>query len=92
VKVVFRVDASQQIGTGHLIRCRTLAEELRRRDVEVQFICRNLPGNLIYLLSQAEFPVTVLPPPPCSGESEESTNTQKNNKVSIENIPLTMIS
>ncbi|WP_202804380.1 UDP-2,4-diacetamido-2,4,6-trideoxy-beta-L-altropyranose hydrolase [Baaleninema simplex] len=78
MKVVFRVDSSQQIGTGHLIRCRTLAEELRRRDVEVQFICRNLPGNLIHLLSQAAFPVTVLPSPPATGKSNESIDLEEN--------------
>jgi UDP-2,4-diacetamido-2,4,6-trideoxy-beta-L-altropyranose hydrolase len=63
MNIVFCVDSSTAIGTGHLIRCRTLAEELRRRDVNVQFICRDLPGNLIALLSQSEFPVTVLPRP-----------------------------
>ncbi|MBP0005266.1 MAG: UDP-2,4-diacetamido-2,4,6-trideoxy-beta-L-altropyranose hydrolase [Cyanobacteria bacterium SBC] len=78
MKVVFRVDSSQQIGTGHLIRCRTLAEELRRRGVEVQFICRNLRGNLAYLLSQAAFPVTVLPSLLSSGEGEESIDFREN--------------
>lgn len=63
MQVIFRVDSSQEIGTGHLIRCRTLAEELRQRGAEVQFICRNLEGNLIDLLSQVAFPVTVLPSP-----------------------------
>ncbi|MEX6780098.1 UDP-2,4-diacetamido-2,4,6-trideoxy-beta-L-altropyranose hydrolase, partial [Limnospira fusiformis] len=73
MKVIFRVDSSAQIGSGHLIRCRTLAEELRRRGAEVRFICREHRGNLIHLLSQAAFPVTVLPPPPqSSGEMEEN--------------------
>ena len=72
MKVIFRVDSSAQIGSGHLIRCRTLAEELRRRGAEVRFICREHRGNLIHLLSQAAFPVTVLPPPPeSSGEMRE---------------------
>lgn len=61
MKVVFRVDASVRMGTGHLMRCLTLAESLRKREVQVRFICREHPGNLIALLQQAALPVTVLP-------------------------------
>jgi UDP-2,4-diacetamido-2,4,6-trideoxy-beta-L-altropyranose hydrolase len=63
MKIAIRVDSSQAIGSGHLVRCRTLAETLRSRGAEVQFICRQHPGNLIDWLSQVAFPVTVLPPP-----------------------------
>lgn len=63
MKVVIRVDSSQSIGSGHLIRCRTLAEELRRRGANVKFICRDHPGNLIHLLTGSTFSVTVLPAP-----------------------------
>lgn len=73
MKVVFRVDASVCMGTGHLIRCLTLAEALRQRGVEIGFICRDHPGNLLTLLRQKEIPVTVLPAPgliqAASGES-----------------------
>jgi len=63
MKIAVRVDSSQAIGSGHLVRCRTLAEALRSRGAEVRFICRQHSGNLIPWLSQAAFPVTVLPPP-----------------------------
>ncbi len=63
MKVVFRADASSQIGTGHVIRCRTLAEELRRRGADVSFITRDHVGHLVETLRQAGFPTTVLPPP-----------------------------
>lgn len=46
-KVVFRVDASLQIGTGHAMRCLTLADTLRDQGFECYFICRKHPGNLI---------------------------------------------
>ena len=45
--VVIRADASQVIGSGHVMRCLTLAERLRRRGEDVTFVSRELPGNLI---------------------------------------------
>ena len=44
--IVFRVDASINIGYGHVMRCLTLADELKTRSMETVFICRDLPGNL----------------------------------------------
>jgi len=61
MKVIIRVDASQQIGTGHLVRCKTLAEVLRQRGASVHFICREHPGHLINWLLEANFQVTTLP-------------------------------
>lgn len=61
MKIAIRVDASSLIGSGHVIRCKTLADRLRRRRAEVRFICRGHPGNLIPLLRSAGYPVTVLP-------------------------------
>ena len=67
--MLFRCDASLQIGSGHVIRCRTLARELRRRGAEITFLCRRQPGDLIELLEQ-EFQVLSLPEQqlmPCEG-------------------------
>ncbi len=61
VKVVFRTDASLQIGTGHVMRCLTLADELRDRGAECHFICREHPGNLIGLIRGRGFVVTAKP-------------------------------
>lgn len=47
MKVVFRVDASIQIGTGHVMRCLTLADELAEQGAQCEFVCREHPGNLI---------------------------------------------
>ncbi|MBU1404736.1 MAG: UDP-2,4-diacetamido-2,4,6-trideoxy-beta-L-altropyranose hydrolase [Proteobacteria bacterium] len=63
MKVIFRVDASVRMGTGHLLRCLTLAESLQERGVQVRFICREHSGNLIALLRQKAIPVTTLPAP-----------------------------
>ncbi|HET6159791.1 MAG TPA: UDP-2,4-diacetamido-2,4,6-trideoxy-beta-L-altropyranose hydrolase [Dongiaceae bacterium] len=50
MRFAFRVDASLSIGTGHVMRCLTLADELRRRGAETHFLCRDEPGNLIALI------------------------------------------
>lgn len=46
MKTVFRADASLQIGTGHVMRCLTLADELVRQGGECWFVCREHPGHL----------------------------------------------
>ena len=52
MRVVFRTDASLQIGTGHVMRCLTLATRLADRGAQVDFICRAHQGNLIGLVEQ----------------------------------------
>jgi UDP-2,4-diacetamido-2,4,6-trideoxy-beta-L-altropyranose hydrolase len=47
MKVIFRVDASLQMGTGHVMRCLTLAQVLKEDGVNTEFICRKHKGNLI---------------------------------------------
>jgi UDP-2,4-diacetamido-2,4,6-trideoxy-beta-L-altropyranose hydrolase len=63
VTVVFRVDASNRIGTGHFVRCLTLAEALRDRGTRVHFICRAHDGYAIEPLRASAIPYTVLPVP-----------------------------
>ncbi|MGV3468693.1 UDP-2,4-diacetamido-2,4,6-trideoxy-beta-L-altropyranose hydrolase [Limnobacter sp.] len=47
LKVAFRTDASLEIGTGHVMRCLTLADALTAKGAQCTFICREHPGNLI---------------------------------------------
>ena len=61
--VVFRCDASLRIGSGHIMRCRTLARALKRHAVESVFLCQRQPGDLIALLEE-EFRVLVQPERP----------------------------
>jgi UDP-2,4-diacetamido-2,4,6-trideoxy-beta-L-altropyranose hydrolase len=42
MKVAFRVDASSQIGTGHFMRCLTLAEALKKNGADISFVSRHL--------------------------------------------------
>src|SRR5687767_8471849 len=58
-----RTDASTEIGSGHVMRCLTLTEELRARGWEVFFLCRELDGNLIaFLRERRGLEVLALPP------------------------------
>ena len=58
--VLIRCDASLSIGSGHVMRCRTLGRELQRRGTYVVFVCRRQSGDLIGLLEQ-DFSVLPLP-------------------------------
>jgi len=58
--ILFRCDASLSMGSGHVMRCRTLARELQRRGAVVTFLSRRQPGDLIGLLEQ-DFAVLPLP-------------------------------
>jgi UDP-2,4-diacetamido-2,4,6-trideoxy-beta-L-altropyranose hydrolase len=57
MRIVFRVDASTRIGTGHVVRCATLGHALRKQGSEVIFICASLPGNCCESLERDGFQV-----------------------------------
>lgn len=62
MRVVFRTDASLQIGSGHVMRCLTLAQALRERGAQCEFICRQHSGNMITLITARGFAVRRLQP------------------------------
>lgn len=59
--VVFRTDASLNIGTGHVMRCLTLADALHEKGADCLFICREQPGSLLELIRQRGFKAHALP-------------------------------
>lgn len=46
MRVTFRVDSSIEIGTGHVMRCLTLADALTSRGASCSFVCRLHTGNI----------------------------------------------
>jgi len=61
MKVVFRTDASIQIGTGHVMRCLTLAVALAAKGAQCTFICREHEGNLIEFIRGKGYVAHALP-------------------------------
>jgi len=50
MNILFRTDASVEIGSGHVMRCLTLADSLRDRGAKCEFVCSEIKGNLIDLI------------------------------------------
>jgi len=61
MKIFIRTDSSLQMGSGHVMRCLTLADELQQRGEDVVFVCREHTGNLIDLIEGKGHPVVRLP-------------------------------
>jgi UDP-2,4-diacetamido-2,4,6-trideoxy-beta-L-altropyranose hydrolase len=72
-RVAIRTDASLQIGSGHVMRCLTLADALKARGAECHFISRKHPGHLLEIIRQRGHAVTALPAgKPASARADDS--------------------
>ena len=60
MNILIRVDSSNAIGSGHVMRCLTLADALREKGCTCQFVCRNHPGNLSDLIREKGYTVSLL--------------------------------
>lgn len=60
MKIAFRTDASLQIGSGHVMRCLTLADALRGQGADCHFISRKHPGHLLEVITQRGYEVSCL--------------------------------
>jgi len=67
-----RVDSSVEIGTGHVMRCITLAKELQNTGFEILFICKEHKLNLILVIERHGFSVARLPVDNCVSKLDVS--------------------
>ncbi|OXS79298.1 UDP-2,4-diacetamido-2,4,6-trideoxy-beta-L-altropyranose hydrolase [Domibacillus enclensis] len=58
MEILIRTDASVTIGSGHVMRCLTIARALRKKGHRVTFFMKELPGNLIELVQENGFSLT----------------------------------
>jgi UDP-2,4-diacetamido-2,4,6-trideoxy-beta-L-altropyranose hydrolase len=69
MNIAFRVDASAQIGTGHLVRCLTLANALQSLGARATFVCRHITPFLTTKLAEAGHKLVTLPAAPAAAGS-----------------------
>jgi UDP-2,4-diacetamido-2,4,6-trideoxy-beta-L-altropyranose hydrolase len=58
--LAIRADASEHIGSGHVMRCLSLAEEWASRGGAVIFLCRPLKGHLVPAIQERGFETRAL--------------------------------
>lgn len=63
MKIAFRTDASLQMGSGHVMRCLTLADALKARGAQCHFISRAHQGHLMEVIRQRGYTVNSLAAP-----------------------------
>lgn len=61
--VLFRADSSLHMGTGHVIRCLSMADELRRLGTRSIFVTRRHDGHLVEEVEARGYEVHALPAP-----------------------------
>ena len=61
MKFIIRTDASEKIGSGHVMRCLTLAVSLRNSGENVEFVTRIHLGDMIKHIKSKGFKVYTLP-------------------------------
>lgn len=62
MNILIRADASNTIGTGHIMRCLVLAKRLKCEysHAKIIFACMDLEGNLIHHIAKSGYEVIVL--------------------------------
>ncbi|MFD2671962.1 UDP-2,4-diacetamido-2,4,6-trideoxy-beta-L-altropyranose hydrolase [Marinicrinis sediminis] len=63
MQMAIRTDASVNIGSGHVMRCAALAQDVLRKmpEARVLFICQRVPGHMMDWLESQGFEVASMP-------------------------------
>ena len=78
--LVFRVDSGEGIGWGHTMRCFSLAQIFKEKNMQISFITRKIPNNISYFLKENGINVYYL-----NGEKYSWKNDAIQTKKIIEN-------
>ena len=70
MRVLIRCDASTATGSGHVMRCLTLADALSLKGAEVSFICRQQAGDLNLLIEKRGYRVDRITGKPLGWEAD----------------------
>lgn len=63
MRLAIRADASLVIGSGHVMRCLTLADAMANEGVKTTFLCRDLPGHMAEVIRSHGHSCELLPLP-----------------------------
>jgi UDP-2,4-diacetamido-2,4,6-trideoxy-beta-L-altropyranose hydrolase len=74
-RVVVRVDASTEMGMGHLMRCLSLARDLADEGARIFFLLRSHASGLAGLIEREGHAVRLLPDPDRSAEAPAADGT-----------------
>jgi UDP-2,4-diacetamido-2,4,6-trideoxy-beta-L-altropyranose hydrolase len=85
--LIFRADASAQIGTGHVMRCFALAQEWRRVGGRASFVCAEITPALEVLLDAEGIFLHRLSVKPGTDEDAEQTNHYIRSLQSFDPVP-----
>ncbi|APQ11190.1 UDP-2,4-diacetamido-2,4,6-trideoxy-beta-L-altropyranose hydrolase [Pseudomonas oryzihabitans] len=72
MRVLIRADASLRIGSGHIVRCLTLADALAAVGCQIHFACRTEPGHAVAQIAARGYPVHRLSAPDRRDDPESS--------------------
>jgi len=84
MRVLFRVDAAIDIGSGHLTRCAALAQGFKDKGHEALFLCRRLSGSLESWLESQGFEVLTIDPHASAGEADDAAACRRTIKRRID--------